>query len=397
MSADVRRDSEADVRLAARQMPGLSGGVLEQSDIRSRTRVAMPMLNLVPGGMGGTETYMRELTQGLGVCSDIEVTAYLPASASGATAGVSEQMVPGIHGGATTRQRVTSLARGMLDRRLGQRLARSSDVVHFPFTVPIPRGHGRPWATTLHDVQHLDLPRFFPAAERTYRRLAYDWAARNADAVFTVSEFCKARIQHHLGVPAERIAVAHLAVGSDFTPFHGPRDPFVLYPARRWPHKNHDRLLAAMTLVREHRPDLQLVLTGGGAPLDRAPDWVQQRGLVSREELVELYRSASCLAFASLYEGFGLPPLEAMASGTPVAFASSGALPEVCGSAGVSFDPLNVDAMARAILEAIDGRDRLVPLGLRRAQRFTWDRCVRVHADTYRKLSRAAVAGEGRA
>ena len=143
-----------------------------------------------------------------------------------------------------------------------------------------------------------------------------------------------------------------------------------------------------MGLVREALPGTRLVLTGGAAPqLGPLPDWVEHRGLVSVEELRDLYRAASCLAFPSLYEGFGLPPLEAMASGCPVATATSGSLPEVCGNAAVLFDPRDVEAIASAIGEAIASRERLVPLGLARARELTWRACADVHADVYRELA----------
>ena len=103
-----------------------------------------------------------------------------------------------------------------------------------------------------------------------------------------------------------------------FSPGDEPREPFLLYPARAWPHKNHARLFEAFALLRRERPELRLVLTGGGhsAPL---PDGVEVRGHVSADELVSLYRRAAALVFPSLYEGFGQPPLEAMACGCPVA------------------------------------------------------------------------------
>lgn len=350
-------------------------------------RVGLPMLNLVPGGMGGTETYLRELTKGLATHEDLEVRAYVSRAAAGTVRGVPETVVESIRGGEATTSRLVAIGRAAASRRLRRQVRAGSDVVHYPFTVPVPAAGPRPHVVSLHDVQHLDMPDFFSRPERVYRRLAYDRAAQRADAVITVSDYCRDRIVQHLGVPEERVTVVHLAVAPEFGFSRGPRQAFVLYPARRWPHKNHDRLIAAMTRVRESRPDLRLVLTGGGEPLPDAPPWVEQRGLVSVAELAELYRSASCLVFPSLYEGFGLPPLEAMASGCPVAFSTAGALPEICHDAGIAFDPTDTEAMSRAIVEAIDSTDRLATLGLERARQFTWGRCVAAHAELYRSLA----------
>ena len=131
----------------------------------------------------------------------------------------------------------------------------------------------------------------------------------------------------------------------------------MLYPARGWPHKNHARLLEAMELVRREVPELRLVLTGGGLEaLGELPPWVDNRGLVSRAELVGSTSAPSCLVFPSRYEGFGLPPLEAMASGCPVAAARAGSLPEICGDAATMFDPDDAAEMAAAVLAARGAR-----------------------------------------
>jgi glycosyltransferase involved in cell wall biosynthesis len=228
----------------------------------------------------------------------------------------------------------------------------------------------------------------FSRAERLYRGVTYDRAARNADAVITISDFAKGRICHHLGIDPDRIHVAHLGVrAQECTPALGPRDPFLLYPAKGWAHKNHGVLLDAFQILRRRHPTLELVLTGAtAAELPAVPPGVQVRGNVPRAELIGLYGSAAALVFPSRYEGFGLPVIEAMSSGCPVAAANAGSLPEIAGDAAVLFDPTDAPSVARGVEEALDRAGDLQERGLRRAQAFTWSACTDVHEMLYRSL-----------
>lgn len=354
--------------------------------------MGLPMLNLVRGGMGGSETYARELTRELAVADGIDVTAYVARLAAGFSEGVPERVITRVRGGESVRDRLLSQLAARCSRELRTGL-QAAEVVHYPLSVPAPPApRGVPWAVTLLDVQHHDLAELFSRAELAYRTITYDRPARRAAAVLTISEFSKQQIVRHLGIDPDRVHVAHLGVDTEhFEPVVGDREDFVLYPARGWPHKNHRALIEAMALVREERPDLRLVLTGGGLDdLGDLPEWVDRRGLVSREELLSLYQRASCLVFPSRYEGFGLPPLEAMASGCPVAAASAGSLPEICGDAAVLFDPDDVRDIARAVLAAGARGRELAVLGLERCRRFTWAACAEVHREVYLRLGEAA-------
>ena len=135
---------------------------------------------------------------------------------------------------------------------------------------------------------------------------------------------------------------------------------------------------AAWTTARAHR---------GRARPARLPTGVEALGGVSADELVSLYRRAAALVFPSLYEGFGLPPVEAMACGCPVAASSAGALPEVVGDAAVLFDPRDPEAIAAGIDEALDRADELAGLGIARAARFTWEATARAHDRVYELAS----------
>lgn len=353
------------------------------------------MLTLVRGGMGGSETYALELTRQLAGSERVRARAYVPDSAAGFSRGVPEIAISGLGGGHSTLSRVRLLASVAAKSRSIRSQMSACDVVHFPFTVPLPRPRAAAgFVQTLLDVQHLDLPGLFSRTELRYRRLFYEGAAARADIVLTISEFARGRMLDLLDLDPERVRVAPLGVDvSAFSPHDGPRENFVLYPARGWGHKNHARLLEAMKLVRAERPGMRLVLTGGALEsLGDLPEWVDRLGIVPGDELHRLYRNAAVLAFPSLYEGFGLPPIEAMASGCPVAASNATSIPEVCGDAAVLFDPKDPQAIATGILEALGRAPELYAKGLARAARMTWERCRDVHISAYEDAAALARA-----
>jgi glycosyltransferase involved in cell wall biosynthesis len=303
--------------------------------------IGIAMLTLRPGRMGGSETYVRSLVRAL------------------------EE-----HGTLTYR----TLVRGDAD------LA-GLDAVHYPFTIVYPRT-ALPAAVTVHDVLHHEAV----PSRRLHdliRRWTYDRSARRAQLVIVPSEFVRGRVHDVLGLPLERIRVVHHGIDHDrFRPGPEAREGFLLYPAHPWPHKNHRLLFEAFARLRAERPGLELVLTGDG--FRDLPPGVRTVGRVGWDELPSLYRRAGALVFPSLYEGFGLPPLEAMACGCPVACSTAGSLPEVCGDAAVYFDPTSVDEMVAATRQALDGE--LVEKGLEQAARFAWAECAARHDAVYREL-----------
>jgi glycosyltransferase involved in cell wall biosynthesis len=262
--------------------------------------------------------------------------------------------------------------------------------VHYPLTLRVPRSHGRS-VVTLHDLQHLDLPAMFPRAERAFRRVAWHPSIRAADRVIVISEFVRGRAEALLGLDASRLRVVPLGLDHAQLAPGDAREPFLLYPARRWPHKNHARLFEAFALARRERPELRLVLTGAGDFRD-APDGVEARGHVPWPEVVALMRRASALVFPSLYEGFGLPLLEAMACGTPVVASRASCLPDVAEGAALLVDPNNVEALADALEQVlVDGalRTRLVADGRRRAAQYSWRRAAERLLGVYQKVAAA--------
>lgn len=337
------------------------------------------MLTLVPGALGGSETYVRGLLGALE--GDYRVVAPPVAPELGVVA-------PEYGSARTIPQRFAAMTRAALRPGPLRPYFDGVDAVHYPLTIALPR-LDVPSAVTLHDVQHLDLPAMFPRAERLFRRAFWHTSLRRAARVIVPSEFVAERAVSRLRLDRARIRVVHHGIDHGLfrardDSSQGPARPFLLYPAKGWPHKNHARLLEAFALLRRERPELRLVLTG--APGQPAQDGVEVRERVTLPELAELYREAAALVFPSLYEGFGQPPLEAMACGCPVACSNAASLPEVVGDAARLFDPYAPQEIAAAVADVLDDPAPWRERGLARAAEFSWERSARRHEDVYREL-----------
>lgn len=343
--------------------------------------VDISLLTLVPGELGGSETYVRELLRALRRGSDLELRVLLPPVARDAAEGLPSVVVEDYGVARTTRERLVAMTRASLRRSRTD----SATVVHYPLTLALPRTNA-PRVVTLHDVQHLDLPGLFPRSELLFRHVAWHRSVRGATRLIVLSEFVRGRVVDRLGIGPDRVRVVHSGVDhARFRPGEEEREPFLLYPARPWPHKNHRRLYDALALLKREQPELRLVLTGGG-DFGAVPEGVDVRGRVDDDELARLYRTAAALVFPSLYEGFGQPPLEAMASGCPVACSDAAALPEITGGAARLFDPHDAASIADAVSDVLDAPEEWRARGLERAAAFSWDETARRTDAVYREL-----------
>jgi glycosyltransferase involved in cell wall biosynthesis len=228
-----------------------------------------------------------------------------------------------------------------------------------------PRQRGGLRATVIHDLVPFHHPEWVHPRTRRQNLAKYRHAARSCDLIVVNSEYTADDVAEHLRFPREQIVVARPGVDERFKP-EGPRqegDPYVLMISPSEPRKNFNTLADAVDLVRTRRPELSLV----------APDWVNE------EELPALYRGAAVFAYPSLFEGFGIPIVEAMACGTPVVASSHPSLDEACGDAAVRAEPLSREALAAAIEGALVERQQLVARGLEHARRFTWRACGEAH------------------
>lgn len=279
------------------------------------------------------------------------------------------------------------------------------DLYFCPFGALWPRPVNIPSVITLPDIQEKYLPEFFSSEDLFNRELYYDPSTRMVDRVIAISEFTKESIVRFHKVSSSKITVAHLCVDPNVSvaalsvekSLLSLPDKYIFYPANRWLHKNHDMLLRALMLLKsEYGIVADCVLTGfdvaNGYPLAEKireyglDDRVHVVGYLSPADLHRVYEEARLLCFPSLFEGFGMPVLEAMTLGCPVACSNSTSLPEVAGEAALLFDPLKPGDIAEKIRQLwIDDtlRTRLVSMGKVKAEKFSARRMAEIHKETF--------------
>jgi glycosyltransferase involved in cell wall biosynthesis len=241
-----------------------------------------------------------------------------------------------------------------------------------------------PFIFTVHDLNHIDRPENSDPLKRLYYATVLKRACHRAVSVLTVSEFSRARIVEWSGVSAEKVFNVGCGVDSEYHPEANVYElpfPYLLCVSNRKRHKNEFRTVEAFARA-SLASEMRLVFTGNPTVelahhIDRhhLTSRVHFVGVVPYSKLPSLYRGAEALVFASLYEGFGLPALEAMACGTPVVTANTSALPELVGEAALLVDPTSVEQISEAMKQIVSDtslRQQLRRKGLARAARFSW-------------------------
>jgi glycosyltransferase involved in cell wall biosynthesis len=358
--------------------------------------VGLNALHLVPGETGGSELYARRLVGALAAAApELRMTVF---AARLAMPSLEKEQWPdnvelvGLTFNARSRPRRVLAEQTLLPREVRRR---RPELLHNLFTTA-PAAPGVPQVTTILDLIYKRYP-------ETHARLlshglaALTWlAARRSDRVVAISESAKTDIVRFLDVPAQRIDVTYpgpaLPAGATVAEATLRRDldlgrgPIVLTVSAKRPHKNLERLFKAFAQVQADPPPV-LVVPGYRTFHEKAlHERVDELGAGGRirfagwledDVLDGLYRAARCFVFPSLAEGFGLPVLDALVRGTPIACSNAGSLPEVAGDAVLYFEPTDTEAIAAAIERLLQDsalRDRLRAAGLEQARKFSWQR-----------------------
>jgi glycosyltransferase involved in cell wall biosynthesis len=406
---------------------------------------------LLPGGeVGGVEQFTMGLVHGLGRLSDgleeyLIVGHWLHPDLLAPYIGPNQRILSGPRG--TRIQRAKRIARRALGPlyaagRKVWRAARTAsaasqqpsevpesggffesldvDLVHFPYQHFV--RCNLPTIYNPHDVQHLHYPEFFTPEQIRWRETLYKAGCRESQAVAVDSASARDDIVTRYSVDPRNVFV--ILPGPPTELYEPPNDAalamvkrksrlpeaFALYPAQTWPHKNHLRLLEALALLRNtHRLSLSLVCTGRKNEHWpkirqrmrelRLQDSVRFLGFVGTTEMRALYRLAQFVIFPSLFEGAGLPVLEAFAEGTPVACSAVTSLVEYGGDAVLPLDPTSVESIADAIRRmSSDGelRASLRERGLARKRLFSWERAAKTYRALYRRIARRPLTDEDR-
>jgi glycosyltransferase involved in cell wall biosynthesis len=381
-------------------------------------KIAIDLRRMTEFGVG---TYIRNVVRTLGRL-DLDNTYYL----IGAPGKVQEI---GVLPANFQTVAVTSAERTVRGYREFRTVLRglNCDLVHFPNLFSVPRALPCPYVMTVHDMlEHLSRAREQSGFWRSLHFQLTRRVLRGAERIFAVSNFTKAEIEKLFEIPSDRIEVVYNAIDERFLHGHATAAdreliaqryqvtyPFLLYAGRVSPHKNVTRMIEAFSALKAELekeqlyPDLKLIIIGddlsGNPDLRRTvvrsavQNDVRFLGFIPIDVLRIFYDEAKLFVFPSLYEGFGLPPLEAMAHGTPVVTSNVSSLPEVVGRAAVLVNPENVFEIMRALHRVLTDRalrDRMKDRGYQQVARFSWEKSVRRIVDVYRQVANDHGAGD---
>jgi glycosyltransferase involved in cell wall biosynthesis len=347
-------------------------------------RIGVNALYLIPGGVGGTEIYLRNLLRALARIDPSNEYIVFTNRETG------PDLVPDRFVQAPLPVRAVNRPARLLYEQAGlalQARRRAIDVMFNPgFTAPVLPGC--PNVTVFHDLQHKRHPEYFRAYDLPAWNFFLSLSVKRSQVLIADSEATRDDLKHFYRVDDNRIVVAPLGVEPEFYSVKrsGP-EPFFLCVSTLHPHKNLENLLRAFTRFRRERPEYSLVMTGvRGFHTETIESLINDLGLadtvwltgwLERSDLIDLFRRATAMFYPSTFEGFGLPVVEAMAAGLPLACSNIEPLHSIVGGAAIEFAPDDLDAMVMAMHRVIGDVSDLVERGRKRAESFTWEETAR--------------------
>jgi glycosyltransferase involved in cell wall biosynthesis len=363
--------------------------------------IALNLLYLIPGVVGGTETYARSLITALArQDTDNEYTVYVSREA----ADLDITPGPNFHRVVCPVVAMKRIARYSWEQiALPLQLFREKPALVHSLGYVSPLAARCPQIVSVHDVNYLGHQGRRTAIGRRAFRFFVEKTVKKADRVITISEFSKGEITRHMHVSPDKVKVIHLAgreASETQSSTNGMPDivrsigrPYILAFSSLSAHKNIPRLISAFAKIAASVPHALVLVghlpekTGVRAEIEAAgDDRIRFTGYLPDEDVEALMHNASVFAFPSLYEGFGMPIIDAQHAGVPLVCSSAGALPEVAGEGAIIFDPHSVDDMSNALSRAlldVDLRKSLVEKGYENARRFSWDRTAKETLQVY--------------
>ncbi len=341
-------------------------------------RIGINALYLIPGGVGGTEIYLRNLLQALAEIDPVnEYHVFTNKETEAGLVPTAPNFIP-----QPTGVRAAFRPFRMVWEQTGLPFAASrlklDCLFNAGFTAPVITAC--PNVTVFHDLQHKQYPENFRWFDLPFWNLFLYWAVKRSQILIAVSDATKQDLRRFYKLPESKIRVVPHGVEREFFAIHNQPDrthPYLLCVSTSHPHKNLDRLIRVFGEFRKHHPEYRLVISGvrgfQAEFLEKIADArVQFTGWIPRSDLYELFRGAAASIYPSTFEGFGMPVLEAMAAGVPLACSNIEPLRSIAGKAALQFDPSDENAMLDSMNRLVTEGDRLRPIGRERASQFTW-------------------------
>jgi glycosyltransferase involved in cell wall biosynthesis len=341
-------------------------------------RIGVNALYLIPGGVGGTEIYLRNLLQALAEIDSENEYHVFTNKETGA------DLVPAARNfiqeptGVNATFRPFRLIWEQTGLPQAVRRLKLDCLFNAGFTAPV--AAPCPNVTVFHDLQHKLHPEHFRWFDLPFWNLFLYWAVKRSEILVAVSDATRRDLLRFYGVPESKALVIPHGVEREFFEIRNepdPENPYLLCVSTLHPHKNLDRLIRVFGEFRKLHPEYRMVMAGlrgfHAELLERiAGDHVEFTGWIPRNDLYELFRHASGFIYPSTFEGFGMPVLEAMAAGVPLACSSIDPIRSIAGEAAFQFDPADDEAMLRSMLRLVsEGHSLRIP-GRQRAAQFTW-------------------------